>query len=84
MTVYVLSCNWATDGSCDDYIEVYESYEKAVNALKEAVETDKREESIPEYWLEDDFNLENYYRAWREYEYCMNHIEYKITECEVQ
>lgn len=79
-TVWLLRTNWAFDASCGDAAFVYDSKEKAINAMNKMIEEDTR----PECWVESEDNCETYYAVYEECNWCENHDEYVIEEHELQ
>ena len=86
MTVYVLTVVWQRDsGDCgNEVIGVYQDFELAQRLFKNEMKNAKKD-------LEDlDTEEDNYidgdmsWSIWEEGEYCYNHIDIQITECEVK
>ena len=83
--VYVLQVVWQTDvGECGNFVRTYSTIEKAQKQMKEEMETARidfcRLDTEEEDYIEGDMS----WSIWEKGEYCFNHIDITITECEVE
>ena len=88
MKVYVVSNNWQFDsGECGEEISTFSTLDKARKELNELIKqarvdiSDFDTEEEYDYDLND--NLPLAFSIWEEGEYCYNHINIKIYECEI-
>lgn len=85
MKVYVVTGNWATEDDCDSFLEIFSTYEKA-RKLFEACIADELESD----WFKEHDNMvidnesKDFWCAYQEGDYLLNHSQYCIEEKEVQ
>ena len=84
MTVYVLSVVWQRDsGECGNDVVVYENVEHALKALKNEMTFARKDFSDLDTEETDYTDGDMSWSIWETGEYCYNHCDITITECEV-
>ena len=81
MKVYVLTGAWSTDTANDTFVEVYDSYNKALDQLRKQIEDER--ESV---WFNSlvDKTISECPGYWEVYQDEFNYARYEIIEREVQ
>jgi hypothetical protein len=85
MKVYVLTGNWATEDDSDSFVEIFSTYAKA-RKIFEACIADELESD----WFKkhDNMVIDNttpdFWCAYQEDDYLINHSQFGIQEMEVQ
>lgn len=84
MTVYILSVVWQFDsGDCGSEVRAFETFEDAMTAMKAEMKSARKDF---ERWETEETSFSQgdmSWSIWEEGEYCYNHIDITITECEV-
>jgi len=85
MNVYVFSLVWQfDDGDCGHFVETYKSIDDAMDCLKKNMDIAKSKFDGMDTEDDDYVDGDMSYSIWERGEYCYNHVDMKITECEVR
>ena len=81
MTVYVLTGAWSTDTANDTFVEVYDSYEKAIEHFNMCVADELNSYWFSKLWNQDIAECPGY---WEVYQDECNYARYEVIKKEVQ
>lgn len=83
--IYVLTGSWATEDDCDSFVEIFSTY-KTARKIFEACIADELESD----WFKEHDNMvidnesKDFWCAYQEGDYLLNHSQFEIKEMEVQ
>ena len=84
MKIWVVTGNWATENDCDSFIKLFSTYEKARECFESCIYDEQQSDwfkETPDMIIDD--QSPDFWCAYQDGDYLLNHSQYAISEMEV-